>query len=250
MPFDPEDEDTKAALAKAIADATKPLADAKAAILNEKKQLADEVKALKTSWGDLDPEKVKLIMSRLENDEDTKLIAEGKVDEVINRRVTSLKGDYEKRLEAASKALGEKDEALKKRDSRLRDLVVESHIRQKATDLNLVGTAVDDALFRAKSIFTLDKDERVVAVDNDGHVRLGKDGKSPFSPSEWLEGMKEAAPHWFAAPSGGGAQGGGGSGRQGGGFVLSRADARDPAKYRAAKEQAAKAGGEVQIAAE
>jgi hypothetical protein len=36
---------------------------------------------------------------------------------------------------------------------------------------------------------------------------LGKDGKTPFSPQEWMEMQKELKPHWFlASNSGGGSQ--------------------------------------------
>jgi len=41
---------------------------------------------------------------------------------------------------------------------------------------------------------------------------LGKDGKTPFSPAEWIESMTEIAPHWFPASSSGGGASGSGSG--------------------------------------
>ena len=83
--------------------------------------------------------------------------------------------------------------------------------------------AVEDALFRARTLFTLDGDGNAVQV-KDGQVVIGKDSKTPYSPAEWLEGMKESAPHWFpAGGSGGGAPGGKGPGGSGA-KTMKRAD--------------------------
>ena len=76
--------------------------------------------------------------------------------------------------------------------------------------------AVEDALLRARSLFTLDDKGEAIQVGPDGAPVLGKDGKTAFTPAEWLEAMKETAPHWFPAPgSGGGANGSGGAGAGG-----------------------------------
>ncbi len=84
--------------------------------------------------------------------------------------------------------------------------MLDNNIRAAAAKVGIHAHAIDDALLRGRAMFTLDDDGNAVQV-KDGTVVLSKDGKNNFAPSEWLESMREAAPHWFpASGSGGGAQ--------------------------------------------
>jgi hypothetical protein len=65
-------------------------------------------------------------------------------------------------------------------------------------------------------MFQLDENGHAVQIGDDGQPVLGKDGKTPFNPAEWLDSMKEAAPHWFPAGASGS---GSGSGNRGAGNV-------------------------------
>jgi hypothetical protein len=49
--------------------------------------------------------------------------------------------------------------------------------------------------------FKLEGDD-VLARDRDGDLLTGKHGA--LSIAEWSENMREAAPHWFGKPTGGG----------------------------------------------
>jgi len=93
--------DVKALVEQAVAEATKGLVNNRDQIKGEKMALKQELENLKAQWGDLNPDQVKAFMSRLENDEETRLIAEGKIDEVLDRRTKALQGDYSKKLEAS-----------------------------------------------------------------------------------------------------------------------------------------------------
>lgn len=233
----------KALIDKAVKEATSGLASNRDEILTEKKTLQQKLDEASKMWEGLDPVAVRNIMSRLENDEEAKLLAEGKTDAVIERRTERLKADHAKQIDALQKALAERDEKLGGASSKVKKLMVEGNLRQAAVELGLVPSAIEDALSRAMSVFKVDDQDRLIAEEN-GSTAYGKDGKSPLTPSEWLESMKEKAPHWFPAPMGGGA--GGGNGR-GGSHTISRADARDVVKYRVAKEAAAKAGVQLQV---
>jgi len=46
-----------------------------------------------------------------------------------------------------------------------------------------------------------------VAVDANGDILFGKDGKTPLSPEEWADSLKETAPHLFPRAEGTGAGG-------------------------------------------
>jgi hypothetical protein len=242
----PEDPAIKALIEAAVANATSGLITNRDAALKEKKELKAQLDSMQQQWGGLDPAMVKNLINRMQNDEETKLIAEGKVDEVISRRVTSMQKDFEAKLAAATAKLTEYEGHVKQRDGRIKDLVIDGSIRETAAKLGLVPHALEDAVTRAKGRFVVGDDGKAVARDDNGTLVMGKDGKTPMGVSEWLEGMKEQAPHWFPAPSGAGAAGGG-SGRKAGGVVITKSDASDARKYQAAREQAAKAGVTVQI---
>lgn len=246
VPLDMTNPAVKELVDAAVAEATKGLATNKEQILAEKKELQQKLEGLTKQWDGLDPEVVKNLVNRMNNDEETKLIAEGKIDEVVERRVAALRKDLETQLAAAQEKLDEMSGTNEGLSSKVKNLVIDGMVRQAGSELNLLPSAVEDAIYRAKGQFELDEHDHPIARDDKGALLIGKDGKSPLSPKEWLENMKEKAPHWFPTPSGAGA--GGGPGNAGGGqFTLTRSQARDPAAYRNAKAAAEKAGQPLQI---
>ena len=232
----------KALLDSAVSEATSGLAANKDEILAEKKALQEKLEGMSNTWKGLDPEAVRNIMNRMENDEETKLLAEGKMDEVIARRTERLKADHTKQVETLQQKIDALSGDLNGATGQVKTLKVEGGLRQAAVELGLVPSAIPDALARAMDVFKL-QDDGALVPEQDGATLYGKDGK-PMSQGEWLETMKEQAPHWFPAPTGGGA--GGGSNR-GGSHTISRSDARDVTKYRSAKEAAEKSGVTLEI---
>lgn len=241
--IDANDPTVKALIDKAVKEATSGLATNRDEILTEKKTLQEKLTEMSKTWEGLDPQAVRTIMSRLENDEEAKLLAEGKTDVVIERRTERLKADHQKQLEKLQAALAERDQKLEATGGQVKKLMVEGSLRQAAAELGLIPSAVEDALVRAMGVFRVDDQKGLIAEEN-GSTVFGKDGKNPLTPAEWLESMKEKAPHWFPAPSGGGA--GGGTGR-GGSHTITREQARNVSVYRAAKEAAEKAGATLKI---
>jgi hypothetical protein len=215
--------------------------------VGEKKSLQQKFDEMATTWKDLDPAAVRNIMGRMENDEETKLLAEGKMDEVISRRTERLQADHAKQMSNLEAKIAELSTSYEGATGTVKQLKVEGGLRQAAVELGLVPSAIEDALGRAMNVFKVADDGRLIAEEN-GSTAYGKDGKTPLSPAEWLDSMKDKAPHWFPAPSGGGA--GGGNGPGGKGHFISRADARDVQKYQAAKAAAVQAGVQLQIIAE
>lgn len=184
----------------------------KSALEKERKAARDAEKARKefeARFIGIDPEKVKELMAKFDGDEEGKLIAAGKLDEVLARRTEKQRAQHEKDLKAAA----DKATAAEARAAKFSQRVLDNHVRAAATKAGVHAGAVEDALFRARTMFTLNEDGNAVQMAADGTVVIGKDGKTPFSPAEWLESMKETAPHWFPANgSGGGAQNGKGGG--------------------------------------
>jgi hypothetical protein len=191
-------------------DGVEDVSGLKSALEKERKaaKLAEQArKDLEKRFEGIDPEKVKKMIEEMGDDEEAKLMKAGKVDEVVAKRTEKLRKELEKQVADARKAA----EAEAKKAQKFSQQVLDNHIRQAATKAGMHANAVDDALFRGRVMFTLNEEGEPVQVDKDGQPVFGKDGKTPFSPVEWLEGMKEQAPHWFpAGSSGGGARGGDG----------------------------------------
>lgn len=196
------------------ADVDKLIAEQIAGLKNKNSELIGKEKELKTKLAEfdgIDPQTVKAMLKNFADQEEAKLIAEGKVDEVINKRAERMKADHDKQT---TKLQGDLDKA-NTRVAKFAERALNASVREVGATLNIHTSAYDDALLRAKSMFDVDDDGNAVAREG----VLGKDGK-PLTLKEWFEGMKETAPHWFPAPSGGGSQAGGGGGNK----TMSRAE--------------------------
>lgn len=73
-------------------------------------------------------------------------------------------------------------------------------IRSAALKAGALPEASDDLILRAKGTFQLNDEGEAVAVDANGDVLFGKDGKTPLTPVEWAESLKETARTCSRAP--------------------------------------------------
>ncbi|PYZ59964.1 hypothetical protein [Providencia rettgeri] len=163
-------------------------------LLGKIKEQGDNLKR----FDGIDPDTVKGMLKRFENDEEAKLIADGKIDEVINKRTERMRGDTDKQLKEAN-ARVEKAEAFA---NKFRARVLGDEIRSAAGKAGALSSAQEDLILRAKGIFQINDEGQAVAVDEDGNPIMGKDGRTQLSPIEWIESLKESAPHLFPAASG------------------------------------------------
>jgi hypothetical protein len=152
----------------------------------------------------IDPDAVRNIISKFANDEEAALIAKGEIDKVLNNRTERMKAGFERETQAERA----KREAAEARAAKFSKRVLENGIRAEAAAAGLHQYAIEDALYRAGTTFTLDDEGNPAAVEG----AFGKDGR-PLTLKEWFGDMKEKAPHWFpATASGSGASGSGGAG--------------------------------------
>ena len=149
----------------------------------------------------------------IDRDEYTKLkedalngskLGKEEVDKLINDRVKTMR----KQFESDNGKLQETNSTL---NSQLETLLVDSAIRQASSKIGVLGSAVDDVVLRAKSVFKVESGA-AVPYDRDG-IMYGKDGSSPMSTGEWVKGLKKTAPHLFEMSVGGGAGGSRAAGR-------------------------------------
>ena len=169
----------------------------------EKRTLAGRLKL----WEGLDVQRVRAVMERLELDEEARLIADGRVEEVLTRRGERLVREQADEIDSRDRTIEELRGQLQTRDEQLARRVVDDQIRAAAVGSGLIPSAVDDALFRGRQVFSLDEDGEAVARDEEGSVLPGLNGSSRLAPAEWLEAMREVAPHWWPHSNGAGAPG-------------------------------------------
>lgn len=212
------------AQAKAIADAVaKEVAGLKAKnteVILKNKELTDRLAA----FGDADPAKLAAMLKHFDNSEEARLMAEGKLDEVIAKRTAKRDADIAAQIAAKDAEVVKAKENASKFNVR----VLHNDIRASAPP-DLHPSALPDVLRHASEVFQLDEEGNVVPKDG----ALGKDGKTPYSPKEWFEDTRQTFPHRFAN-SNSGSSGFNGSGK-GGSKTMARSkfDALQPEERRA-----------------
>lgn len=170
-----------------------------------------------STYDGIDVEQYREYKDRIDKDEDAALLAAGKKDEVINKHTERMRAAHDAKLV-------EKDQAIEQANARAKKFeraVLDNQIRQACTDMH--KSAVDDALLYASQFFQLDAEGNAVKLDAQGRPEIGKDGKTPLSPAEWIESLKETKPHWFPASSSGSGSGGAAGAGAGTGQTITRA---------------------------
>ena len=193
---------------------------------------AQEARESLKEFEGLNAGEAKALLARFANDEELQLLKSGDTTKLREKWTENMRKDYEKKLTTANDTVKAESE----KSSKWKGRVLDNAVREAATKVGLHSHAVEDALFRARAMFTLDDNGNAVQI-RDGSPVMGKDGTTPYNPAEWLESMREAAPHWFpAGASGSGAPAGKGGG---GGNGAKRTIKRSAFDQMAHKERAA-----------
>lgn len=165
----------------------------------------------------IDPKKYAEMRKQLESLNEQGLLESGKIDELVNGRVSKIKGELEDQITklAEGRAAAEKQAASYK--SKLDDLSINDLIARAVSDVGKVQKgAMGDILSRARQVWRIN--ENGVAVAMDGETKLyGRDGKDYLTPEEWGRQLMQDAPFLFEGNSGGSAPGSGGGPPSGGG---------------------------------
>ena len=160
--------------------------------------LLKQVEELKAKFGGIDPDEVKRLAEekrRLEEDAARKA---GDFDKMLQGRVKPLQDQLQ--------ALAAERDAL---HGRLADLQINQGAIAAATKRGLRPSAMADLALRVRNVFRLEAGVPR-AYEADGKTaKVGKDGVSPITLDEWVEGLAAEAPHLFAENAGGGAAGSG-----------------------------------------
>ena len=224
-------------------------------------QLKRQLNELTAKLGDLDPEKAREAMEQLRKlTEQSEL---GEVPEqlrpvfekVFEKRTERMKADLQNQIKAVTDALEKANKEKGDIFGQLKTLTVNGAIQKLASEKGVKPEHYEDVIARM-TILGVDGvkwdlvDGKVVALDATGQVKYGKNPTQPMSFEEGFEVLATKVPGFFQPSTGGGAQNNGGGARNVNGNVmtLTEADAKNPAKYKAAKAEAEKQGLTLAIA--
>jgi len=153
----------------------------------------------------IDPKEYTSLKELKQKVDESKLVEAGKVDEAVQARVSTLKEEYETKLQ-------ERESRLTQAERQLESTLLSSQIQRLAVKHGAEEGAMDDVMLRAQTVFRL-IDGELTPLDSKGQVIYGRNGTDPMSGEEWMKGLIKTAPHLFKASVGGGAKNNGGNGQ-------------------------------------
>ena len=184
-------------------------------LIQANKEIRGKFEQLNSQFEGFDMEAVKGLLTKAQTDDETRLLAEGKIDEVFTRRTERLQADTAKQMKAKDDEINKHVEANKKLAGR----ALSEAILKAATKAGALPEALEDIVLRARGTWTVNADGEVVALNGE-EVVLGKDGRTPLTPIEWAESLRETAPHLWPKAQGTNAPGSGAPAK--GGIDLSK----------------------------
>lgn len=171
-----------------------------------------ELQKVREQYNGIDPERYKRAMGALEKieaDDERKLIEEGNINEVVQRRMKSAIQSHEERAAALQQA---RDEAARERDQyrqQVHRATLHSEVQRavEKTGVRLRQTALPDLISRVEQTFTVDEHGTPVARRGDEQL-FGAKGE-PLSLEEHVSTLAaKSAPHLFEGAGGAGSEGG------------------------------------------
>jgi len=178
-----------------------------AGLKNKNTELLDKYKKSQetaSKFEGVDLEEIQKLKKMLETNEEMKLLSEGKADEVVTRRVEAMKRDLEQQLSARDEKLKEYEDIVRQKEGKLATLLIDGSVREAYIELGYEPSALDDVLRYAREVFIMNEDGQPVPRDERGNLIFGKDGKSPITQKEWLEGLASKKPYLKPKSSGAG----------------------------------------------
>lgn len=195
----------KALLDAALIEKTKGISEKNTELLTK---LAASKKSLE-AFGDQDPETIKSLLDNLNKSESAKLIAEGKIDEVLAKRTDALTASYE---EALKKITGENEESKKSAEyykAQFEQKTINDFVKEEALKQGIIPAALGDVAAKALQTFQIDSEGNLEARDSAGQLLKNKEGNL-VNPENFVKGLAITNPYYWAPSSGSGASGSGG----------------------------------------
>jgi hypothetical protein len=176
--------------------ATKGMKNALNNVREEHRRVKEEISKFKG----VDPTKYNEMLAHEQQIQEGKLIAEGKVEELLALRTQALRDSLTKET-ATYKSKADLLQA------QLDKLVIDNAVQSAAAKHGVKKGAVEDVLFRARTVFKAHEGQ-AIAYQGENPM-YGKDGVTLLGIDEWIQSLPAVAPHLFEESRGTSAPGGG-----------------------------------------
>lgn len=150
-------------------------------------------------FANVDPEKYRAMLTHEQQIQEGKLIAEGKVEELLELRTKALRENL----------LGETARERQAREAlqrQLDTLVIDNAAHAAAKKFGVRTEAMEDVLSRVRATFKT-KDGQAVAFSGE-NILYSKSGTEPLGIEEWMSSLPATAAHLFEPSKGTSAPGG------------------------------------------
>ena len=179
------------------------LEEATAGIKANHDKLLDEKKKLQETYkGITDPEEALKALELINENEEMKLLKEGKFEEVVEKRLSEKTGVYETQINELQNSNKEAVEKATRYQGLYETKLVTDAIRDAAAAAKVEPHAVSDALMHGQIVFSVAEDGSVEARDAKGNLMKNEDDKI-LTPALWIEDRKKISPHWWPPSEGG-----------------------------------------------
>ncbi|MDL4860795.1 hypothetical protein NPJ88_000460 [Halomonas elongata] len=206
-----EDETEREEVLNALQEDRAGLEANKQQLLDEKKRSDSRVKELEQAqasmkerldqFGDLDPEKVKEMFSRFDQDQDAKDLANGDVQSVVERKMERERASFKTEIQSRDERIQELEQALGEKEENLTRELLDNRGIRAASELGIEG---DGNLEIVSMVLRRDatlEDGEPVFRDADGNLITGKNG--PMTIQEYLDGpFRDKYASLFPQPKG------------------------------------------------
>lgn len=173
--------------------------------------LLDEKKKLQKQYGELgDPDHIAKLLKQIENDENIKMFAEGKGNEVLAKHTEKLTLEFKNQLDEITKKLDDATNNASKFEKAYHDSESGHAISAAAIKSGIRDTALDDVLLRGRGVFSVGDDGSLEARNAKGELITVNN--KPLTPELFVSQLRDKYPHYWPDSSSGGARGGAGGG--------------------------------------
>ena len=167
-------------------------------ILGEKKKLQER---LESSPTEDELKELKEFKEKLSSNREAQLIAEGKIEDVINSRTEQMRLDFERKNKTIQEELESSKALTDTLNSSFTDYKIEDAVVKAAAKEGVLPTAINDVIARSRGIFTLDDKTGEVIARDENNQPLTFEGEN-MTPSVYMKSIRESAAHLWPASKG------------------------------------------------
>lgn len=206
MPLDMEDPEVKSEVEKlinsAVSAAADPLKESISKLEGKNSELLGEKQKLADRYKDIDVDRYSQLMKHFEDNEEAKLIAEGKFDELIQIRTEKFRQQNEEKFADFETKLNEAEKQRDAANSKLNSYAIEVQLRKEAEKAGVLPQAIDDLILFGSGKFKLNESMEAFYIDSDGDIVTNEKGQ-PINASGFINDLKETKAHWWPSSQGG-----------------------------------------------